>query len=63
MMQSRDARKGDKMTVIADKQDMSRFARAHESGGVEWRTMPGPGGTIIVLERGIDYDVPRPGAK
>jgi hypothetical protein len=35
---------------IKTKQDMSRFARAHEAGPVTWETQDGPGGTIIVIE-------------
>lgn len=40
----------DHIVEIASKQDMSRFARAHESGPITWETREGPGGTIIVIE-------------
>lgn len=44
----------DRITVISTKQDMSRFARAHEDGPVTWETCPGPGGTIVVIEHDED---------
>ena len=44
----------DRITVINTKQDMARFARAHEQGPVTWETKPGPGGTIIVTEHDDD---------
>jgi hypothetical protein len=40
----------DHVTEINEKQDMSRFARAHEAGPITWTTKAGPGGTIIVVE-------------
>jgi hypothetical protein len=36
---------------LTQKSDLARFARAHEHGPVTWRTMAGPGGTIIVIEQ------------
>jgi hypothetical protein len=40
----------DRVIVITTKQDMARFARAHENGPVNWETRAGPDGTIIVIE-------------
>lgn len=40
----------DRIFEITTKQDMSRFARAHEDGPVNWETKAGPDGTIIVTE-------------
>lgn len=40
----------DKVVEINTKEDLSRFARAHEDGSVNWETEEGPGGTIIVTE-------------
>ena len=44
----------DRITVINTKQDMARFARAHESEPITWSTQAGPGGTIIVTEHDDD---------
>lgn len=44
----------DRVTEIATKDDMSRFARAHEVGPVTWETQAGPDGTIIVIEHEDD---------
>jgi hypothetical protein len=44
----------DRVTEITTKKDMSRFARAHEDGPINWETREGPGGTIIVIEHEVD---------
>ena len=44
----------DRIIEINTKQDMARFARAHESSPVTWSTQAGPGGTIIVTEHDDD---------
>ncbi len=41
------------MTVITTKQDMSRFARAHETGPITWTAVAGPGGTIILVDKPV----------
>lgn len=42
------------ITEISTKQDMSRFARAHEAPGINWTTQAGPGGTMIITEHESD---------
>jgi hypothetical protein len=44
----------DHVIEIISKQDMARFARAHEKGDINWETEAGPGGTIIVIEHDQD---------
>jgi hypothetical protein len=44
----------DRIIEINTKADLARFARAHESGPVNWETKPGPGGTIIITEHDED---------
>jgi hypothetical protein len=39
------------VTEINSKQDMSAFARAHESGPITWIAVAGPGGTIILIDK------------
>ncbi|MGH3126005.1 MAG: hypothetical protein ACRDND_33935, partial [Streptosporangiaceae bacterium] len=36
---------------ITTRQDMSRWARAHEDvPGIRWSVFPGPGGTMVIVE-------------
>lgn len=44
----------DHVTEILTKQDMSRFARAHEDSPITWEVHDGPGGTMIVVEHEED---------
>lgn len=46
----------DKIIEINTKQDLARFARAHEDGPINWETQDGPGGTIIVTEHEDDEE-------
>lgn len=39
-----------RITEIVTKKDMSKFARAHQDGPLDWKTCEGPGGTILVVE-------------
>jgi hypothetical protein len=40
---------------ITTKQDMSRWARAHEgTPGINWSVFPGEGGTMIIVEYAED---------
>lgn len=40
---------------ITTKQDMSRWVRAHaDVPGIKWSVMPGPGGTMIIMEYAED---------
>lgn len=48
----------DRVTEIYTKKDMSRFARAHEDGPINWETFPGPFGSITVVEHLPDEDEP-----
>jgi hypothetical protein len=44
-----------KIAHITTKQDMSRWARAHEDmPGIQWSVFPGPGGTMIIVEYAED---------
>jgi hypothetical protein len=39
------------ITLIATKQDMSRWTRAHENTpGINWSVQAGDGGTLIIVE-------------
>lgn len=42
------------VTEITTKQDLSAFARAHANSGITWTVTGGPGGTLIILDRGDD---------
>ena len=43
------------ITEINTKQDMSRWARAHEKvPGIRWSVFAGPGGTMIIVEHEED---------
>lgn len=44
----------DHIVEITTKDDMARFARAHEQGPITWETRAGPGGTIIVIDHEED---------
>ncbi len=44
----------DRIIEITTKQDLARFARAHEHGPINWSTRPGPGGTLIITEHDED---------
>lgn len=46
----------DRVIEINTKKDMSRFARAHADGPINWETHEGPGGTIIVVEHDLPED-------
>jgi len=40
---------------ITTKQDMSRWTRAHsDTPGITWSVLPGPGGTMIIVEHQED---------
>jgi hypothetical protein len=40
---------------ITTKQDMSRWTRAHaDAPGINWSVVPGPGGTMIIVEYAED---------
>ena len=40
---------------ITTKQDMSRWVRAHaDVPGIKWSVLPGPGGTMIIMEYAED---------
>lgn len=40
---------------ITTKQDMSRWTRAHsDTPGITWSVLPGPGGTMIIIEHQED---------
>jgi hypothetical protein len=40
---------------ITTKQDMSRWTRAHaDMPGINWSVLPGPGGTMIIVEHAED---------
>jgi hypothetical protein len=42
---------GPAVTLIATKQDMSRWARAHaDMPGIPWSVQAGPGGTMVITE-------------
>lgn len=42
---------GPAVTLIATKQDMSRWARAHaDAPGIPWLVQAGPGGTMVITE-------------
>lgn len=44
-----------KVTHISTKQDMSRWTRAHsDTPGITWSVLPGPGGTMIIVEHEED---------
>lgn len=44
-----------RITEFTSKSDMSRWTRAHEGApGITWSVMPGPGGTMIVVEHEED---------
>lgn len=39
------------VTLIATKQDMSRWTRAHaDTPGIPWSVQAGPGGTLVITE-------------
>jgi hypothetical protein len=43
------------ITHITTKQDMSRWVRAHaDVPGIKWSVLPGPGGTMIIVEYAED---------
>jgi hypothetical protein len=43
------------ITHITTKQDMSRWVRAHaDVPGIRWSVLPGPGGTMIIVEYAED---------
>jgi len=43
------------ITHITTKQDMSRWVRAHaDVSGIRWSVLPGPGGTMIIVEYAED---------
>ena len=43
------------ITEFYSKQDMSRWTRAHaDAPRINWSVLPGPGGTMIVLEHEAD---------
>jgi hypothetical protein len=44
-----------KVAHITTKQDMSRWTRAHaDAPGITWSVLPGPGGTMIIVEHAED---------
>jgi hypothetical protein len=46
---------GPAVTLIATKQDMSRWARSHaDTPGIPWTVQAGPGGTLVITELAAD---------
>ena len=44
-----------RVTEFNTKSDMSRWTRAHaDAPGINWSVLPGPGGTMIVVEHEAD---------
>lgn len=42
---------GPAVTLIATKQDMSRWVRSHaDTPGIPWLVQAGPGGTMVITE-------------
>lgn len=46
---------GPAVTLIATRQDMSRWTRAHaDTPGIPWSVQVGPGGTLVITELAAD---------
>jgi hypothetical protein len=52
------------VTHITTKQDMARWTREHaDAPGLRWSVVPGPGGTMLIVEHSRDRAaLPRPEA-